>query len=242
LFKQVNRVTIGDNVLDQFVESLNSGIYKLGEKLPPETEMCEQFRVSRPVLREVLRTLRFLGFLETVQGGGTYISKAPLNPMLSEIKLKLALEDAQIMEVWELRYIIEVEIAGLAAARATEEEIENIQKASDLYENHVFAGSSDEETISSTQNFHNEIARAAHNAVLMSVLAGVSNLLTQSREYSIQVEGSSERASTHHRRIANAIADHNVSGAKEAMRQHLIDVQNDLLSYMQAKAQNMQRA
>jgi len=234
LFKQANRASMGDHVWEQFVQLLNSGQYKLGEKLPPEAVMCEELQVSRPVLREVLRTLRYLGYLETVQGGGTYIAKMPLNSTLSEIKLRLALESTQLMEVWELRYIIEVAVAGLAAERATDTEIENIQQAAEHYEKSVLDGTNPNETIESTQKFHNEIARAAHNAVLMDVLEDISNLLTQSRESSIQVEGSSERATSHHRRIANAISDHNVPGAKEAMREHLLDVQRDLLSYIKS--------
>lgn len=223
---------MGDHVLEQFVQLLKSGKYKMGEKLPPEMAMCEELGVSRPVLREVLRTLRFLGFIETVQGGGTYISKSPLASMVSEIRLRLALEDTQVLDVWELRYIIEAEVAGLAAARATDAEIAVIQKAASVYEHSVEVGDSNEETIEATNSFHNQVAIAAHNDVLMRVLADISNLLTQSRQYSIQVEGSSERASTHHRRIANAIADRNVSGAREAMRQHLLDVREDLLNYL----------
>lgn len=232
MFKQANRATMGDHVLEQFVQLLKSGKYKLGEKLPPESAMCEELQVSRPVLREVLRTLRFLGFIETVQGGGTYITKNSFASTLSEIKLRLALEDLEVMEVWELRYIIEAEVAGLAAARATDEEIEAIQRAASIYEKSVVAGESAQETIEATSSFHNEVAQAAHNTVLMRVLADVANLLVQSRKYSIQVEGSSERASAHHRRIANAIAERNVSGAREAMRQHLLDVQTDLLDYL----------
>ena len=232
MFKSANRMTIGDNVLNQFIDLLSSGVYKPEEKLPTEMEMCEALQVSRPVLREVLSALRYMGYLESVQGGGTYICKMPLNATMSDIKLRLALEKTQLMELWELRYILEVQVAGLAAERATDEEIAEIWAAFEKYENNVKEGGNNAATIHSTQNFHNMIAKAAHNDMLMDMLESIANLLSLSREKSIQVKGSSIRAAGYHRKIAQAIADRDARRVKAAMREHLLDVKRDLIAYL----------
>ncbi|MDR3255568.1 MAG: FadR family transcriptional regulator [Synergistaceae bacterium] len=232
MLKPANRSTVGDFVWDQFVELLNSGKYKLGEKLPPEAVMCDELKVSRPVLREVIRTLRYLGYLETVHGGGTYISKMPLNPTLSGIKLRLALEKQQLLDLWEIRNIIEVEATALAAERATDEEMQEILLASEEYHSKVVSKSTREETIKSTESFHYAIVAAVHNNILMSVLQDISNLLTHSRELSIQVEGSSERADEYHSVIAKAILSRDADEARKTMRAHLIDVRHDLERYL----------
>jgi GntR family transcriptional repressor for pyruvate dehydrogenase complex len=83
--------------------------------------------------------------------------------------------------------------------------------------------------IAASQRFHNSIARAAHNEVLLDVLESVSNLLSMSRETTIKVEGSNDRAVEFHTRIAEAIADRDPKRAKTAMEEHLLDVKNDLL-------------
>jgi GntR family transcriptional repressor for pyruvate dehydrogenase complex len=224
---------VTENVWEQFLALLASGTYKLGEKLPPESAMCEELHVSRAVLREVLRTLRFLGCLETVQGGGTYISKMPLQSAMSEIKIRLALEKSQLLNVWDVRYILEVEIAGMAATLATDGEIKEILNSFDNYVSNVKGDASAEQIISSTKDFHTQIAKATHNPVLVGILANISDLLTKSRESSIQVEGSSERASEYHRRIAQAIAKRDRELAKQCMREHLEDVRRDLIQYFE---------
>ena len=228
LFKTTARSTMGDEVFSQFVDLLSSGVYKPGEKLPTEMEMCEELKVSSPVLREVIRALRYMGYLESVQGGGIYVCN-PIKPALSEIKMKLAFEKTQLMSVWELRYVLETAMAGMAANRATDDEIADIWEAYTKYEENVKSEDNDSETISATQDFHSSVARAVHNDVLMHMLENVSNLLSMSRMVSIQVEGSSERAMDFHKRIALAIGDRNARRAKEVMKEHLLDVKSDLL-------------
>lgn len=227
-FQSTSRTTMGSEVFDQFIRLLSSGVYKPGEKLPTEMDMCEQLQVSRPVLREVIRALCYMGYLTSVQGSGIYVCE-PFDPTISGIKVKLALERVQLMDVWELRYILEVEMAGIAAERATDEEIADIWSAFGIYEQDVKQGNSEAMTITATQNFHSAVAEASHNEVLCDMLESISSLLSMSREVSIKVEGSSDRAVEFHRRIAQAIADRDSERAKSEMRKHLLDVKNDLV-------------
>lgn len=231
MFKQVDRVSLGDSVWEQFVDKLNSGFFKFGEKLPSESEMCAQFQVSRPVLREVLRTLRYMGYIESVQGGGNYISRMPLSSTFSTIKLQLAMEQSVVIKVWELRYIIEVETAGLAAERATDEEVAEIRAALHGYSEQVAEGGPRELLSDAGEKFHEAIVRAAHNEILTDTLDGLSGLLGMSRDFSNQIEGSTERAADGHLHILERIADHDSEGARLAMKEHLLKTREDLQEY-----------
>jgi DNA-binding FadR family transcriptional regulator len=92
--------------------------------------------------------------------------------------------------------------------------------------------------IVSSQNFHNMVAKAAHNRVLLDVLENVSNLLSMSREVSMKVENSTHRAAQYHKRIARAIAERDVPQAKSEMEKHLLDVKNDLLISLECLENN----
>jgi DNA-binding FadR family transcriptional regulator len=133
------------------------------------------------------------------------------------------------MEVWELRYILESTVAGIAAERATDEEISEIQRTMRDYELNVKQGIDESLTIVASQNFHNSVVKAAHNEILLDMFENVSSLLSMSREVSMKVEGSSNRAVEYHARIAQAIANRDVKRAKNEMERHLLDVKNDLL-------------
>ncbi len=231
MFKQVDRASLGDSVWEQFVDKLNSGYFKFGEKLPSENEMCKQLQVSRPVLREVLRTLRYMGYIESVQGGGNYISRMPLSSTFSTIKLKLAMEQSVVIKIWELRYIIEVETAGLAAERATDAEIAEIEAALQNYGEQVANGASRESLSEAGEKFHEAITKAAHNEILTDTLDGLSGLLDMTRDFSNQIEGSTGRAVTGHLRILQTIAEHDSEGARLAMKEHLLKTREDLQEY-----------
>lgn len=190
--------------------------------------MCEQLQVSRPVLREVIRALCYMGYLTSVQGGGIYVCE-PTGPFVTNLRLQLALERIELMEIWELRYVLEVAIAGMAAERATEDEINDIWNACHIYEQQVVAGDDEDRTIDATQEFHNVIAKAAHNEVMMSMLANVSDMLVMSRKVSIRVPGSSIRAMNFHTKISQAVSDRDVELVKSIMAEHLMDVKSDLM-------------
>lgn len=240
MFKTVNRTTMGDEVLEQFIEMLGSGRYKPGDRLPAEKAMCEELSVSRPVLREVIRALRYMGYLEAVQGGGTYVCNKPFSDAYSKIKVRLALSNTHLMQLWEIRNVLEVEAAGLAAERATEAEILEIHKAFEAYKNNIDNENSNARTVQLSFRFHSLIAEATHNEMLVDMLGSIADMLTRAREKSIQVEGSNTRAVNYHRQLSEAIASRNVKRAKSAMKSHLLDVKCDLIAYLEQKGEDIE--
>ena len=233
MFEPVKQVILQEKVLQQFIDLIRNNALKPGDKLPGERELCIQMQISRPVLREAMSTLRYLGYLESVHGSGTYVNKNLLDPTITALKLYLYCETAQILDIWEARYIIETQSAGLAAERATEDDCANIARALAYYQECAENMGNPEALVLSSSEFHNSIMEAAHNNTLVFLIKNVSNLLKRSREHTVQVDSSTERALEFHRRIAEAVLAHDIEKAKSAMSEHLIDVRNDLEAYVE---------
>ncbi len=231
-FSKVAQVSLGDAVLEQFFDLIRNGVYKAGDKLPCERDLCTILNVSRPVLREVLSVLRHLGYIETVQGGGTYISNQPLTPAVKSIKMSFEMEHIKALEVWEVRNLLETELAGLAAERAGEIGIKSVNDAFETYSKLVKSGAPQEQINLASYQFHDAIRTVANNGTMSYLLNAVSSLLSESRERTGRVKGSNERSEKEHRAIAEAITARDPEAARQAMRVHMQSVRDDLVAYL----------
>ena len=227
-FVNVQQVSLGDIVLRQFFDLLQSGVYKAGDKLPCERDMCMSLNVSRPVLREVLSVLRHLGYIETVQGGGTYICDHPLTPAVNSIKFNLAAESMKAFEIWEIRNVLETELAGMVAERAGDKELASMNEAYAQYKYLVESHASQDLINRASCRFHDTIASAAHNDTMCFLLSEVAGMLSASREKTGRVDGSNERSVREHGKIAEAITMRDPAAARQAMREHMQSVKSDL--------------
>jgi GntR family transcriptional regulator, transcriptional repressor for pyruvate dehydrogenase complex len=128
-FKPIKQSRISAAVTDQLKRSILLGHFKSGDKLPPERELAEQFEVSRVAIREALRVLETSGFIATRQGvsGGTFVTDLTFQ-QLSNAFLDLFLADKiSIPEVYQVRLLVEPEVARLAARNITAEYAERLQ-------------------------------------------------------------------------------------------------------------------
>ncbi|WP_006717007.1 FadR/GntR family transcriptional regulator [Desulfitobacterium metallireducens] len=116
-------------VLKQINNRVIEGKLRPGDRLMGEREMAAELGVSRTTLREALRTMEFLGLVKIKPGGGTFIQDAQLNEIISPLALALSVEPIRIEELWETRITLEVKCAGLAALRASEEDMQRIADA-----------------------------------------------------------------------------------------------------------------
>src|SRR5580693_10637018 len=115
----VVRTTFTADICRKMVSHLIRGIWSEGEKIPAERELCQTLGVGRASLREALKALEIMGMIETRLGDGTYVCKRSdffARPLLWAIASS---GEAEAHELSEARKLIEVELAGLAAKRAT---------------------------------------------------------------------------------------------------------------------------
>jgi len=181
--------------------------------------------VSRSSVREALRSLESQGFIESRQGDGTYIASQPVEALVRPLASVIFTEKDDQMELFEMRRMIEPDLAYLAAERATEEEIAMMEKVLDLQEDQIARG---EYGTDVDRNFHYIMARAARNKALLRITDNIIDLLAESREQYLQVEGRPQKSILRHREVLDAIRAGDPERAEKCMLEHLMDIETSL--------------
>ncbi|MBV8829193.1 MAG: FadR family transcriptional regulator [Acidobacteriaceae bacterium] len=215
----VERTTLGEQVAMQIAAMIADGRWKPGEKLPPEAELCRAVNVGRSTLREALKSLAFIGMVRMRAGDGTYVTEPPrgiLDRMLAKGLLKT---EKDLADVCETRMIIETELAGLAAERATVEDIASLRA---IIERGGTIISGDQRGYSQVDlDFHLAVADCSHNKLLPRLLVDIRGLLVEWIAKSQELPGLLENAHQQHKRIFKSIAEHDSQSARREMQMHL---------------------
>lgn len=221
LLTPVNRTTLTVNICHKMVSHLIRGQWHEGEKIPTERELCQKLGVGRASLREALKALEIMGMIETRSGDGTYVCRRSdffSKPILWAIASS---SEAQTRELVEARTLIEVELAGLAAERATPASVERLSEELDAMER---LRGDPQGFVQADVNFHLVIGHAAANLILVNALELTRNLLQQWMLTAVTVNGVSKKACAQHKRILIAVKAHDSAAAREEMRKHLHDM------------------
>jgi GntR family transcriptional repressor for pyruvate dehydrogenase complex len=225
-FEVVRRNKVYEEVAKQ-IERLILKKLRPGDKLPSERELAEMLQVSRSSIRDAIRGLELVGLVEPRQGAGTIVrertSESPVNPFANALKRRQGL----VTELLDFRKMLEPPLAARAATNASAEEIcemEDILKRQEETQNHGDAA------IAEDAEFHYSIALASGNSVVLKVIDTLMDLLRDTREHSLQVEGRAQKSLAGHRRILAAIKRHDAEAAKSAMRRHIEDVEEIVLN------------
>ncbi|MEW6719418.1 MAG: FadR/GntR family transcriptional regulator [Thermodesulfobacteriota bacterium] len=232
LFKPVKKTRVYEEIVAKIKDMIDKGRFKCGDQLPVERELAEVFRVSRSSVREAIRSLESQGLLESRQGNGTYIAKTPLESLVNPLASVISSEKDGQRELFEMRRLIESQLAYLAAERATEEEIDLMERTLALQERAISEGSSG---IENDRNFHYLLASAARNRFLLSIVDHSMSLLVESRDNYLQVEGRPEKSIQRHRQMLEAIKARDAEGAANLMREHVSDIESSLFEVMERK-------
>jgi GntR family transcriptional repressor for pyruvate dehydrogenase complex len=218
-------------IVEQVRDLIKEGRLKPGDKLPPEQVLAEEFGTSRPSVREALSALEILGITESRGGKGNFI-KDNFNFPLYEQKFRELEEEESPFELLEARKVLETEIVGLAAKKATEEEIATIQGSLNKMKD---AMTNIPEIMEFDREFHINIARAAHNSLLFSMMIYLTDLLKEKlwinlKEKSWSIPGRPEKYFEEHNEILSAIKNKDNKKARQKMYDHLNEVERDLLN------------
>jgi GntR family transcriptional repressor for pyruvate dehydrogenase complex len=197
-----------------------------GDKLPSERELAEMLQVSRSSIRDAIRGLELMGLVEPRQGAGTIVrelsTESVVNPFANALQRKRAL----VGELLDFRKMLEPPLAARAATHASPDEISEMEEILQRQQGKLSRG---ETTMSEDAEFHYSIALASGNSVVLKVLDILMDLLRDTRERSMQVEGRPEKSLAGHRRILAAIKRQDAESAKAAMRRHIEDVEEIVL-------------
>ena len=210
---------LSDKVATLLLETIVSRGLQPGERLPSERELGDQFGVSRTVIREAVRALVAKGVIDARVGSGLRVAAVDSSAVSEAMRLFLRASTLDYPRVHEVRAMLEVEIAGLAAERATDADIERMREASERME----AVEDVEAAALSDVEFHRAIARATQNDLHLLLLDSVGDALVQIRRSNLMA-GSREDAIEAHREILDRIAARDRDGARDAMERHLRNV------------------
>jgi GntR family transcriptional repressor for pyruvate dehydrogenase complex len=221
-FTAVRKTRVFEGVVLQIQRLIVDGALKPGERLPPERELAARLSVSRSSVRDAIRILELAGLVVPRQGEGTVVADLGPENVAAPIAAILLRKRELIGELLDVRRMIEPTLAARAAERATPEEIARLEE---ILERQAAKAARGEPTVDEDGEFHYQIALAAKNGVVRSVLDVLMQLLRETRARSLQAPGRPRRSLEGHRRIVEAIARHDPEGAERAVRLHLEEIE-----------------
>ena len=214
----IKSTRIYEEIVRQVKLMIAEGRLKSGDQLPPERDLAEKFVVSRTSVREALRALESLGLVEIRPGEGTFVREMSVEALVEPLALIMASQREAIGELFEARRLLEPAVAALAAIRATPEEIHEMERILEEQAKEIEAGRTG---FAQDAQFHAAIGTAAHNRAITRIAHAVMDLLTQSREESLNTPGRPTRSHQDHRRILAAVKTRDEAGARQAMLGHI---------------------
>ncbi|WP_245827638.1 FadR/GntR family transcriptional regulator [Paenisporosarcina indica] len=215
--------------MNQIKDLFLSGHLKAGDRLPPERDMMDMFEVGRTTLREALKGLESIGLIER-SPKGTFISTNFNNAYAESLVYQFYVSEAEWDEIYEARRMIEKEMAYLTARRSTEEELAGIRMTVELMEKAVLSGDQ-ANYVESNVLFHERIANAAGNKVLLDIYHSISNLVVQSQKVlgmhqeQTLVKSVMKDSLEYHQQICKALEGRNAEAARKLMEEHIGIVQ-----------------
>jgi GntR family transcriptional repressor for pyruvate dehydrogenase complex len=222
-FDQVEREPkLADKVADLVLERILSGELRVGDRLPSERELGQQFGVSRTVIREAVRALLAKGVLEVRAGSGLRV--AAVGPATVSESMNLYVRGGRLdfRRVHEVRRMLEVHIAGLAAERASDEDLERL---AEVHEQMAASIGDVEAAAQHDLEFHRAIARATHNELFLVLMDSIGQSLLDIRRANIGKGGTGASTLEEHRAVLLAVQARDPEQAREAMRRHLDNVE-----------------
>ena len=230
MFKQIKVRHISEEVFDQIKTAILEGKLKPGEKLPAERELMSQLGVSRLPIREALKLLATMGFIETRQGGGSYVRSLLAGRVGDPLNLMIKHNMEKIFELLEVRMEIETWSAYYAAKRATPEDIATLGRIVHETKNYF-----DKEKTAPARldaDFHLTIARCSSNTIrahltytVYDVFQDFFSFLIENICFNKQYQ---EAIYSQHHGIYEAIRRRNSEGARKRIMEHLTFVDAEL--------------
>lgn len=222
---------LADRVADALTESIVSGRLKPGAKLPTERELCEQFGVSRPVVREAVRSLIAKGLLGDSPRRGHVVSVLGRDAVTESLTLYLRGQRLDYTKLMEVRAVLEVENAGRAAERATPQDLNTLKAAAAALTEDLDA----EQAAVADVGFHRAIASATGNEFFGVLLDSIREVLIAAQLPTLAEPTIVAGAIRHHKRIFDQIAKRDAAGARDAMRKHLKDAERGMRSVARSR-------
>jgi GntR family transcriptional repressor for pyruvate dehydrogenase complex len=217
--KNLERVSLVDQTIKALIQYIDADSVNIGDKMPSETVICAKYQVSRTTVREALRMLQAMGYVELIQNRGFFILNKKVSNN-SDAKFWMLTHAREVLDVLEVRSVLEPLAVKLAVKQAKEEEIYGIIGLKTLFEE---AAKRMDQTAMSTydEEFHNSIIAAAQNAFLKSINEVITVALRKFRSKTFAIDEKGALATGAHAKIVEAIVARDSEKAEKYMLEHM---------------------
>jgi len=231
MFKSVKSDKVSEHITEQVRKAIFEGSLKPGDKLPPEKKLIETFHVSKATLREALRSLEVLGFLEIRKGvsGGAFVTEIDMKKARDSFTNFLLFKNLSLSNLSEVRLILEPYVAEKAALSINEEGLETLKKLNKECE-YILKHDIPIESRKNEIEYHRIIGSVSGNPILMFILDFVENLLIDTKEILQPSKEFSQKVLNAHKRIYKALSERDPKKAREEMIKHVREVAKDLMA------------
>lgn len=226
--------SLSDDVVEQVLDTLFAGKLKPGQFLGTEAQLAEAFQTSRVPIREALGRLGALGVITIKTGarGGAMISQGDPEQFAIALAVQFMLVEVSPEEIFDLRIAIESQAAALAAERATEADVARIEELLEA----IPTGRSGRRVITEKiLRFHSGIVEVSGSRTLVTLMHAIEHALLNLHVAAAPLLGQAITSYPRLKSIVERIAAHDADGARQAMADHLIHRQKELIDRLDYK-------
>jgi GntR family transcriptional repressor for pyruvate dehydrogenase complex len=224
--REIQRRRVHEDIVEYLLSDIKSGVYRVGEELPSERDLMEEFQVGRPAIRESLLKLERMGVIEMRPGVRTRVCTPSVSLLLEEMGsvVGLNLQTPEGCKMYQdARSFFENALARIAARDIDGERLSRLQAL--LEKQKALGGERSAEFSEVDIDFHEVIAAVCDNPLVMALFHNMSKWLLEQRRITLAHPGQAERAYEAHKLIYDAIAAHDQEAAEKAMNDHLKQVE-----------------
>ena len=216
-------MALTDEAIGKIKEMITSGELGPGDRLPKEADLAERLGLSRNSLREAVKALSMIRVLDVRQGDGTYVTSLEPHLLLDALSFVVDFHrDDTVLQFLEVRRIMEPAATALAAGRMTDDDVDKLQAVLD----ELGAEPTIEALVANDLEFHRQIAAGSGNAVLCSLIDGLSGPTTRARIWrGLTQEGAAARTREQHQAILDAIGSRQPELARSWATVHIAGVE-----------------
>jgi GntR family transcriptional repressor for pyruvate dehydrogenase complex len=218
LIQPIRKTRVAEEIADRIRMLILDGTLPPGQPLPAERQLAERFGVSRGSVRDAFRTLETIGLLVTRHGQGTFPQELDVDRLVAPLASILSYRHDLQDELLDVRRMFEPAVARVAATRATDEDLADLQRILDAQRRKLKTGRS---AIVEDTAFHAILARATRNRVIVNIMATLNDLLVESRKMTLKQKGRPERSILGHEAVVAALRRRDGDLASNAMREHI---------------------
>lgn len=222
-------MSVTDEAIVRIRELITSGRINPGDRLPPEQDLATMLGISRSSLREAVKALSQARVLDVRRGDGTYVTSLEPELLLSGMSFVVDLmQDSTLVEVFEVRKLLEPAATALAAQRISSEQVQELRDSlKAMREAH-----DPEELVMRDIEFHAHVASATGNASLCSILEAISTRGLRARIWRASVTGMKTMTLSQHSLILDALAARDAVLARSAATIHVSESERWLKEYL----------